>query len=490
MLTLRSTASLHFAVRLRVVGKYLGQMLAAFGLLSLVPASVAFAGGHTTVAIRYLMAITMVLAMAIPCSLMPCTSRIQTNEALVITALVFIVSAGVMTVPVTGYGISFGDALFETISAVTTTGLSTLGSVEDLPSSFLFARAWMQWTGGLGIVVLALALWIEPGPTARRLAIGEERPVDILGGTRSHARRVVRVYLVLTIAGVGLLWLTGASPFDALLHTLSAVSTGGFSPYDSSLQASDSSAFRAGVMALCLAGALSFAWYYRVSTRSWRHSATDPAFIALMAACACVTLLLFASMSAHATTPFSNRLEEAFLTAVSAQTTAGFTATDVSSLSPADKLVLIASMIVGGDVGSTAGGIKIVRVLIVFKLLQITLNRVSIPSASHVTTRLAGNPLQPRQIENAVAVILGYTGTIFLSWFVFLLHGHDPIDALFEVVSATGTVGLSTGLAGPDLQPVLRAVLCVDMLMGRFETVAIIVLVFPGTWIGRRRSSR
>ncbi|MEZ5579152.1 MAG: potassium transporter TrkG [Candidatus Competibacteraceae bacterium] len=124
------------------------------------------------------------------------------------------------------------DALFEATSGVTTTGLSVLPTVEGHSSTFLFARAWLQWYGGLAITVLALAFILAPSAATRRLAGIETDAAELVTGTRWRARQVLAVYVALTVAGVALLWLAGAAPFDALIHVLAAVSTGGFSGYD------------------------------------------------------------------------------------------------------------------------------------------------------------------------------------------------------------------------------------------------------------------
>jgi trk system potassium uptake protein TrkH len=111
------------------------------------------------------------------------------------------------------------------------------------------------------------------------------------------------------------------------------------------------------------------------------------------------------------------------------------------------------------------------------------------PPASRLLTRVEGKPLKLPEIEATVAVFMGYVGVIAASWVVFVAYGHEPLTALFEVVSATGTVGLSAGIVGPDLAQPLKAVLCIDMLMGRLEMLAILILLAPNTWIGMKKKA-
>jgi trk system potassium uptake protein TrkH len=179
-------------------------------------------------------------------------------------------------------------------------------------------------------------------------------------------------------------------------------------------------------------------------------------------------------------------LHHAPLLAFSAQTTTGFSSMHIGPLSAAAKLVLMSAMFIGAGVGSTGGGIKILRFLILLRLLQVMIRRVCLPRHAVLEPRLADRRLEENEIQEALLVIFLFLGVIVLSWLPFLAYGYDPINALFEVVSATGTVGLSSGVSNPHLAPLLKGVLCLDMLIGRLEVVAVLVLVYPGTWVGRR----
>jgi trk system potassium uptake protein TrkH len=144
-------------------------------------------------------------------------------------------------------------------------------------------------------------------------------------------------------------------------------------------------------------------------------------------------------------------------------------------------------MFVGGELGSTAGGLKVLRLMILLSLLRLLVQKASIPATSRVTATVDGAPLKSDEIESVVALLVAYVGVIVLSWAAFLAHGYPALDALFEVVSAVATAGLSVGVASQTLEPALKAVLCLDMLMGRVEVLAFVVLFYPRTWIGRTK---
>ncbi|MEX1315424.1 MAG: potassium transporter TrkG, partial [Desulfotignum sp.] len=245
---------LQYAVRLPILFKYFGQLCIALSALSLVPFAVSLFFKDYLVSTRYGIVIGIALAVGLAASRLRTSAKIQNNEAMVITALIFLFSPLVMTWPVMGSGMGFTDALFETVSAVTTTGLSTAASLADKPQTFLFSRAWMQWVGGLGIVVLSMAILIQPGLTAKRLDIADNFDDDIIGGTRAIARSTLIIYSLLTLAGILLLILLGTDCFSSILYVLSAVSTGGFSPHDASLQGLGSGGARAAVIAVSMAG--------------------------------------------------------------------------------------------------------------------------------------------------------------------------------------------------------------------------------------------
>ena len=147
-------------------------------------------------------------------------------------------------------------------------------------------------------------------------------------------------------------------------------------------------------------------------------------------------------------------------------------------------------MFTGGEIGSTAGGIKILRLLIIIQLVHHYLVRTALPSHAVVEPRLAGQKIEPSDFSSVFIVLSLYVFLILISWLLFTALGMDPLNSLFEVMSATCTVGLSTGLTASDLHPLLKAVLGFDMLAGRLEIIALFVLIYPRTWLGKRTKSK
>lgn len=479
------SAVLSYAVRVRVVAKYLGQIAFVMAMLALVPGFASLLLGGASATVRYLPVIAVLLTLAWLSKRLPAPAYIQANEALAIIALAFLLASVLMSIPLMGQGLGAGDSLFESISGITTTGLTTQSSVEARPASFLFLRAWLQWCGGLGFVVLLVALLMGNEIAARRLAepYGSE---TILTTTRTHARRMLGVYLTLTVGGFLVAWAVLGDGFTALVHVLAGVSTGGFSSLDQSLAGMDSWLARYTVMGLGLLGAVPLPLYFYF--RGLRSSLLrDPELRALFAAIILVGAALTLLMHFETRTGWPDAARHGFLMGISAQTTTGFSTTGVTGSGEAATLVLILAMFVGGGLGSTAGGIKLLRLLILIRLVQLTIRRTMLaPHAAGYEARLGDRTITESDVRQALVLLTLYVSATAISWLVFLLHGYPPLDSLFEVVSAIGTVGLSTGITRPDLEPILKGLLSADMLLGRLEILAFLVLLYPRNWFGNR----
>ena len=476
--------ALSYAARLPVLVKYFAHLILVMAALTLFPFAVSVFTGEMAIAFRYVVVIFGLSLLGWLLTKRGTHQEVQVNEGLVIVASVFLAGPLVMTYPLMGSDLTFTDALFEAVSGITTTGLSTLKTVEDKPAAFLFARAWMQWYGGLGIVVFSLALLLRPGMAAKRLSGAQAKEEDLVGGTKAHARRVLKVYALLTGCGILLLLLTGAGFLDAVVYTLASVSTGGFSPHDASLSGLGGPFSQSAVIAVCLACAVPLTFYHTIYRKSRRPDGLQAKSVVIAGLAATVFLAL--CLRSVQGCSWSEVLQVAPIMAFSAQTTAGFSNTDVSQLHDASKLVLILAMAVGGGAGSTAGGFKVLRLLTIVSLLKVTVKKTAVARHAVLFPRIHGLKLEEREVHEGVLIVILFIAVIVLSWFSFVIMGYDSLDSLFEVVSATGTVGLSAGLTGPDLPAVLKGVLCADMLLGRLEILAWLVVVYPGTWLGRR----
>ncbi|HZX22987.1 MAG TPA: potassium transporter TrkG [Woeseiaceae bacterium] len=482
-------SALRHAVRPRVLVRYGGLLAATVGLLTLVPAVATLAGGEYGSAAALGLVALALGAGGFLCHRISAPAEIQPNEALVLVAGAFVLTPAAMIWPFTTFGLTPADAWFEAVSAVTTTGLTTLAEPSGEPWPLLLARSWMQWYGGLGFAALCVALLVPRGIAARRLLEPTGARESDIPSMIWHARRLMMIYAGMTLAGWLALWAAEGRPFVALVHVLSGVSTGGFSTMDSSLAGFGGNGSAWVLSLITLLAAVSLPLYLRAVRGNWRRLLVDAELrallVAVLAAGAALSLILAAS---GLDTPAA--VQQGFLLGVSAQTTSGFTPVDPAALPDAAKWTSIVSMALGGSVGSTAGGMKLLRLLVVLRVIQLLVQRMALPPHAVAEARLGGRRVEAGEILHILAVPTMFLIVVVASVIPFLLHGYAPLDALFEVVSATGTVGLSTGITSSDLPGLLKGVLAFDMLAGRMEFIAILVVLAPHTWIGRRYATQ
>jgi trk system potassium uptake protein TrkH len=480
----KQISSLSTPVRIRVIAKYLGYLCIVLSGLPAVSLVTSLFFKEYSLSLSYSIGCLLLLIIGSLFARLNAPQDIKRHEALVITALAFIFSSVAASFPFTVAGMSVMDAWFEAVSAVTTTGLSTLPSVETMPRTFLFTRSLLQWVGGLGIVIFYIALLVRPGQVARRLMDFDE-PDNILEGTRSYARRVMTVYILLTVTGFVLLYLQGVQWYPSLLHTLSAVSTGGFSMYDRNLAGLGTWSVQMTAMLIAFSGGLPIILYFRSYNRGVRYFFNDIQVRALFVAVVIFSVLITLALKSGGMS-WNHSLHHAPLMAITAQTGTGFSTMNISEMNMLAKGLLIVSMTIGAAAGSTTGGIKIFRLLVFLKIVLIVVRKTLLPRHAVVSPHLNGHRIDDDEINAVLLVILLFIVIIMLSWLAFIAGGYDPMDSLFDVLSATCTVGLSTGVVSSSLPASLKAVLCVDMLFGRVEIIAMLVLLYPGTWFGKK----
>jgi trk system potassium uptake protein TrkH len=483
----KSIKVLLYAVRGRVVLKYCGQLAMVLAVLTLAPLAVAVIEANWVLVLRYTILCLALFIGGGGFARLPAPEVIRVNEALTVTALAFIVPSLLMAWPMMVSKLSLVDAIFEAISGITTTGLSTLGKVSDRHASFLFLRAWMQWYGGLGFIVLSVALLLGHQATARRLISPVESSEPLMATARTYARRSLIVYVCLTLFGLALVWPLSHNGFAALLHVLSSVSTGGFSMFDNSIAGMPSRAAAIAVIAISFLSAVSLPLYWKAFHAGWpqgmRSLMSDVELRTLVLACLLVGgMLSFLGWLHGSAAPWYN----GFMLGFSAQTTTGFATQPIAGMDAASKLVMMLAMLIGGSVGSSAGGFKVLRLVILFRTVQLMLRRTATPPHAVSELYLGEQKLEADDVNRALLLILLYLIIVVISWLPFVAAGYAPLDALFEVVSACGTVGLSTGISRPELATFLKAILCFDMLAGRVEIIALLVVLYPRNWFGRR----
>jgi trk system potassium uptake protein TrkH len=469
--------------RPRVVAVTLMRHMPVFPPLFGVPWAVALAEGEGRLALALGLPVAATLALALLGLRLPLPRDLRRVEAMAVLALLFLLAA-VLAVPAfMALGMAPLDALFEGMSGITTTGLSLAPSPERWPVAAHVLRAWMQWGGGLAMATAALALILDPGLPARQLGrVGIEES-DLLSSSRAQARQLLGAYVALTAFGAVGAALLLPSVWEGIVLALAAVSTGGFAPRADSL-ASYSAAAQGYLVLLSVCGAVSLPVFV-LAGREGPRAAWDVGSLQRVG----IAVALFAAIYAAAVLASGWVAPGAhygrLLDLVSGLATAGF-ATGPMPVAPGLLMIIAAAMLVGGDVGSTGGGLKITRIVLLGQAVLYTLRRVRLPETAVYVLKSGGRKVEPESLVALLALVVLYLASLAAIWGLFLGYGYAPVPALFETVSALSTVGLSTGLVGPDLPAALKLGLTFGMWLGRLEFVAVLVMLLPGTWLGRR----
>lgn len=465
---------------------YLGIGLEVLGALLVIPTLLAYYYSEPT--FPFFIACILSLASGIVLATYTKRENLPMAEALIFSAVLFLVIAGVGAIP---YALSetfqggFVDAYFESMSGFTTTGLSMITNIGEQPRSLLFWRAFTQWIGGIGIVVMFLSLLMQPGMSTFYLYKAEGREDRIWPSIVRTVRSQFKIYLLFTAIGALLLFLVGIPLFESVSHVLSTLSTGGFSTSATSATALEAMGepwfVDLVVILLMIAGSTSFALHRKMLTGNIKSYFTNIEVRHFYAFLFLGFLVLVIDQFRNGDPMF---LRHSIFQAVSALTTTGYTNMSMASLSEIGKYTLIILMIFGGSSGSTSGGIKMIRLAILFRSLPWYLKKLMLPPDAVVPLKIGGNELNPQQAFLVSIYAMTYVFLLFLGTMVMMFDGFTLMESFFESTSALGTVGLSLGIT-TSLSIYSKIIVITQMLLGRLEIIPIFAVLILFTKTGR-----
>jgi trk system potassium uptake protein len=385
------------------------------------------------------------------------------------------------------------DSTFEAMSGFTTTGSTLLSDIEAQTPSILFWRSMTQWLGGIGIVVLFVAVAPVIGAGAARL-LGAE--VSGLTQTRltpriaDTAKALLVIYLAISLAETMALMVVGMSLYDAVVHTFTTVATGGFSPKTASIGFYDSVGVEAVIVFFMVASGVSFSLYYLLYTRRRFDVVLDRELIVYLAILLGAVLFVWGLLvfeGVYEVSSWGRALRDSAFSVVSVATTTGFVTADYDRWDTAAKVILVLLMFVGGCAGSTAGGIKIIRIIVIFRTILQDIFRMVHPRA--VTPLVVGGRMVPEGIRLAVLGLFAAWIAIFGAASVLVaLQDNLTLTSSATAVAATlNVIGPGLGQVGATesfeiVDPFGRVVLTVCMLLGRLELFTALVLLSPAFW--------
>lgn len=417
-------------------------------------------------------------------------SSIKAREGIMIVAFGWIMISLIGAIPlyITGSVNSIVDALFETISGFTTTGASVIADVESLDKGILFWRSFTHWIGGMGILVFTLALLPalgigsmqifkaeSPGPFADKVA----------PRMKDTARMLYITYLSLTLTEMVFLLIGGMNFFDAALFTFGTVGTGGFAPYNDSLTSFGSHIHFIISIFMVFAG-MNFSLHYLFYRRKYREIICDRELRLYIKFVIAAIILITLDLIAVKHDTFFYAFRNSTFQVASIMTTTGYSTVDFEFWPTFSKTILLVLMFIGGSAGSTAGGMKVIRILMIFKIIRRELSKTFHPRAL-IPVKIGGKPIANETIAGVYSflslhMIVFIIGTVLIS-----LDRVDMITALSSTAATLNNIGPGLSLVGPTsnyfhFSDFSKLVFCVLMLLGRLELFTIIALFVPKSW--------
>ncbi len=412
------------------------------------------------------------------------------REAYIIVSLAWVIISLFGTLPylLSGAIPSFTDAFFETMSGFTTTGSSVLNDIEAVSKGVLFWRSMTHWIGGMGIIVLTLAIMPLLGVGGIQLFAAEvpgPEPDKLHPTITGTAKRLWFIYVVLTFTETILLIFGGMSLFDALCHAFGTMATGGFSTQNDSIASYGPYIQYVIILFMFLAG-VNFSLHYFFSHGKWKKVFKNEEFrfysLLIFLSAIFITVLIYSIEGSSLETTFRNSLFQV----VSIVTTTGFVSDNYLIWPSFAWFVIFLLMFTGGSAGSTGGGIKSMRLLLLFKTASAQLKKLVHPRA-FIPVKYNGKSIKDDIIFSVMAFFLFYTIAFAMGTFIMSALGLDFKTAIGATISSLGNIGPGIGKVGPvdnfsSIPAFGKWILSFLMLLGRLELFTILVFLSPGFW--------
>jgi trk system potassium uptake protein TrkH len=467
----------------------LGWLLVTIAAAQLIPALGSLIWGEPTLPFIASAIAAAVPGLVIAVGSQPHNDRLRIRDGFVLAfgAWLFAAFFGALPYVMTGT-LHPLDAFFESVAGFTTTASSVVRSVEALPRSLLLWRSITQWLGGMGVLLIAVALLPFLGIGGMQLfASDETRSTADSGRPRfaAVAQRLFGVYLGLTVLAFVLLAIAGLGPFDAFCHALTSVSTGGFSTRNGSVGSFSSPAVEWALIVVMFLGATNFVIHYRIITRRQAKLWYDGEVRYYVGAIFIASALVAWSLSGSAD-PSADIARPAIFQTVSMLSGAGYYSADYAQWGGLAQLILLGLMVFGGMAGSTTGGIKSLRLLIGMRALRHSFTMLLHPHAVH-RVKYAGRVVPDEIVAAIWAFLTAFFAIVGVAAVIVASAGYDLVTAISVALSVTSNVGPALGEAGPgthfaDFPDYAKYGLCFCMIAGRLDVFTILVLLLPRFW--------
>lgn len=413
------------------------------------------------------------------------------REGYVIVTSVWVVFSifGSLPYVISGAIPNFTNAFFETISGFSTTGSTIIADIESMPHGVLFWRSMTQWLGGMGIIVLSLAILPVFGIGGMQLFMAEvpgPTPDRISPRIRQTAKALWGIYLMFTLSEIILLWIAGMGLFDAVCHSFATMSTGGFSTKQASVAYWSSPAIQYIVVLFMFLAGTNFALAYMAINGKFKTAIKDEEFKYYGLFILVFTLVIFIGLQITGGSGIEQTFRDSLFQVVTVITTTGFITSDYLTWAPMLTIVLFGLFFFGASAGSTSGSIKIMRIVLLMKNSYHELRRIVHPNAV-IPVKFNNQIVEPKIITNVLAFFVLYVVIFGISTAIFSFMEPDLNSAMGAVATSLGNIGPGLGNVGPvenflHITPGGKWFLSFLMLLGRLELFTVLVLFTPSFW--------
>jgi len=488
-------------MNVRTILNILAGLLTILGIFMLIPAAIAWGYGEADLE-GFLRSAGLSVIIGLPIWLSTRKYRKLTNRdgfAVVTFAWIITAIAGAIPFYLSGLLPTFTDAFFESMSGVTTTGASIIGNpvtlphlpngIESLPHATLFWRSFIQWIGGMGIIVFYIAILPLLGIGGVQLFKAEvPGPVadKIKPRVRETAKLLWMVYVGITVAEIILLGISGMKWFDAICHSLTTMPTGGFSTKNASIGYYDNSVIHYIIVIFMFIAGINFTLHFKAITGDVRSYIRDKEFLNYLGITLAVTALIFIVVSAGQGLWNHTNFRDSLFQTVSIMTTTGFGSADYEVWAYLAQFLLLTLMFVGGMGGSTGGGMKVVRVMLILKYAAMETRRL-LHARAIIPIRIGDRYISEDVIRNTLGFFLFYIAIFAISTLLLTSLNIDLESSIGAAASAIGNIGPALGDFGPTdnyaLMPMAgKWILSFCMLLGRLEIFTVMVIFSRVFW--------
>ena len=471
----------------------IAKMLGVEGAVLLIPAFVAFLYGESDVIQFLIVSAVLGAIFFIFGRKRPENKVIYAKEGLVIVGLAWILWSlfGALPFVLTGSIPSYVDAFFETVSGFTTTGSTILTDIEALPKGVAFWRSLTHWIGGMGVLVFVMMLTSlddEHSMHLMRAEVPGPEADKLVPKARATARILYLMYFVLTAAEVVFLMFGGMSFYDALLHSFSTAGTGGFSNRNASVAYYDSAYIDGVITVFMILFGVNFNLYFLIRLKNWKDALKNEelhAYLGIIAGAVAIVTVNILGIYGNLVHAF----RYASFQVASVITTTGFCTADFNLWPELSKVVLLCIMVIGACAGSTGGGIKVSRFLILVKSIKQEVRRMLHPKAVTIV-KINGKRVGNDTIRSVYIYFISYILVMMVSILLVSINNFDFATTFSSVLTTLNNVGPGISMVGPVenfhmFSPLSKLVFCMDMLLGRLEIFPYLLLMSPELW--RRR---